>query len=146
MAEPVILIVEDNPSDIELMRRILAIRGICGRAEIAEDGRAALQYLAGTEGIAGPDLPLPNVMLLDLKLPKLDGLSVLRCVRGDPRTRLLPVVVLTTSTEPEDLRASYELGANSFVRKEVDFDRFSDTLVRIAQYWLEVNCTLWAEG
>ncbi len=140
MLEKMILLVEDNPDDIELTFRALKKNNIMNEVVIARDGEEALNLLFGTGPYRekGP-LPPPTVMLLDLKLPKVDGLGVLKQVRAHPRTRLLPVVVLTSSKEDQDLVQSYSLGANSYVRKPVDFLQFSTAVQQLGLYWLLLN-------
>jgi len=133
VSEPVILLVEDSEDDVELTLRALRRNAVPGRVEVARDGAAALDYLLGT------DTPLPSVVLLDLNLPKVSGLEVLERLRADPRTRLLPVVILTSSREQADLVRGYALGANSYVRKPVDYDAFQETARQLGQYWLQVN-------
>jgi two-component system response regulator len=134
MSEPTILLVEDNPDDVELTLRALRRGEVRCRVDVATDGAAAVDYLLGSSGGV-----LPAFVLLDLKLPKLSGHEVLERIRRDPRTRLLPVVVLTSSREAEDLERCYALGANSYVRKPVDFDAFLSTARKLGAYWLEVN-------
>ena len=132
MPHPVtILLVEDNPDDEALT--VMALRGVPATLEVARDGQEAMDYLTN-DGKA-----LPRLVLLDLKLPKIDGLEVLRRIREDDRTRLTPVVVLTSSNAPDDVIASYRLGANSYVRKPVNFDQFSETIRQLGTYWLAVN-------
>jgi two-component system, response regulator len=132
MPHPVtILLVEDNPDDEALT--VMALRIVPATLEVARDGQEAMDYLTN-DGKA-----LPRLVLLDLKLPKIDGLEVLRRIREDDRTRLTPVVVLTSSNAPNDVVASYRLGANSYVRKPVDFDQFSETIRQLGTYWLAVN-------
>src|ERR1017187_6400387 len=116
MADKVILLVEDNPDDAALAERALKKNHVANVIVVASDGAEALDYLFGHGSFAGRDGDLPAVVLLDLKLPKIDGLEVLRRVRGDPRTRMLPIVVLTSSKEDQDMIASYSLGANSYIR------------------------------
>jgi two-component system, response regulator len=141
MAQKSILLVEDNPDDVELTLRALQRNRIMNEVVIARDGEEAIRHLHGT-GARGEDLaPVPAVMLLDLKLPKLDGLAVLEQVRAHPRTRLLPVVVLTSSKEEQDLVQSYTLGANSYVRKPVDFQHFVGAVQQLGLYWLILNET-----
>ena len=136
----VILLVEDNPDDQALTRRALAKNNIFNDLVLAEDGVQALDYLFGTGAHAGRDTSvLPSVVLLDLKLPKVDGLEVLRRVRDDERTRFLPVVVLTSSKEEQDLVQSYSLGANSYIRKPVDFAQFMEAVRQLGLYWLVLN-------
>jgi CheY-like chemotaxis protein len=135
-----ILLVEDNPDDELLTIRALKKNRIYNEVIVAHDGVEALDYLFGTGQYAGRDVSLlPHVVLLDLKLPKIDGLEVLRRLRANPRTRLLPVVVLTSSKEEQDLIASYELGANSYVRKPVDFMQFVEAVRQLGLYWLVLN-------
>jgi CheY-like chemotaxis protein len=132
-----ILLVEDNPDDVELTRRAFGRSNIVNDIVIARDGAEALEYLLG--GPASEEAPLPEVVLLDLKLPKVDGLEVLRRLRADARTRRLPVVVLTSSTEESDIVSSYDFGANSFVKKPVDFLEFIDAAHQLGLYWLGLN-------
>jgi CheY-like chemotaxis protein len=137
-----ILLVEDNPDDVELTLRAFAKVNIVNRVVVAKDGEEALDYLFGTGSHAGRDPHiLPEVVLLDLKLPKIEGLDVLRRLRADERTRLLPVVILTSSNEEEDILRSYNLGANSFVQKPVDFAEFIDAARNLGLYWLVLNET-----
>src|SRR6202453_5159672 len=138
----IILLVEDNPHDVELTLR--AFRKSKGLNEIVvvRDGVEALDYLFTTGAFAGRDPNAsPEVVLLDLKLPKVDGLEVLRRMRADERTRRTPVVVLTSSGEQKDILSSYDLGANSFVRKPVDFTEFLEAARQLGFYWLELNQT-----
>ena len=140
MASDVILLVEDNPDDVELTLRALKKNNIMNEVVVAPDGVAALDYLFGTGAFAGRDTrAMPHLVLLDLKLPKIDGLEVLRRLRADERTRLLPVVVLTSSKEQQDLVESYSLGANSYVRKPVDFNQFVEAVRQLGLYWLVLN-------
>lgn len=135
-----ILLVEDNPDDEALTMRALKKNNIKNDVMVARDGAEALDYLFGTGSYAGRDTSkLPQVVLLDLKLPKVDGLEVLRTLRGDPRTRLLPVVILTSSVEEQDRVSGYELGANSYVRKPVDFTQFLEAARQLGLYWLVLN-------
>jgi len=135
-----ILLVEDNPSDVDLTRRAIARNRIANDLVVVGDGQAALDYLFGEGAYAGRDLSVqPALTLLDLKLPKVDGIEVLRRLRADPRTRRLPVVILTSSQEQEDLTAGYDLGANSYIRKPVDFHAFSDAISNLGLYWLILN-------
>lgn len=129
-----ILLVEDNPDDEALTVRALRKSNVANEIAIARDGQEAVDFLRGKEGA-----DLPTVMLLDLKLPKMDGMEVLRHVRSEERTRLLPVVVLTSSSEEEDIVESYRLGANSYVRKPVDFGQFADAVRQLGLYWLLLN-------
>lgn len=140
MANKTILLVEDNPDDQLLTARALRRHNIINDIVEVKDGEEALDYLFGTGTFAGRDTSLqPNVVLLDLKLPKVDGLEVLKCMRESPITRRTPVVVLTSSSEQRDLIASYELGANSYVRKPVDFEQFIEAARQLGIYWLLLN-------
>jgi two-component system, response regulator len=140
MKNKVILLVEDSSSDIKLTKRALEQNQIVNNVIIAEDGREALDYLLGTGQYAGRDVrDIPAVVLLDLKLPKLDGFEVLKEIRSNELTRLLPVVILTSSDQEEDLIASYRLGANSYIRKPVDFHQFADAVRTLGMYWLLLN-------
>ena len=135
-----ILLIEDNPSDVELTKRALEKRHISNVVLVAEDGKEALDYLSAEGAHAGRDVAdLPTLVLLDLKLPKLDGLEVLRRIRADPRTKRLPVVILTSSSQEQDLAASYDLGANSYIRKPVDFAKFAEAIEYLGLYWLVLN-------
>lgn len=135
-----ILLVEDNPDDEALTLRAFAKNKIGNPVMVARDGVEALDYLFGTGGHAGRDLRvMPAVVLLDLKLPRVDGLEVLRRVRANARTALLPVVVLTTSKEQQDIHEAYSLGANSYIRKPVDFERFIYAVGQLGLYWLSLN-------
>lgn len=140
MKNNVIMLVEDNPDDEALTVRALKKNTIVSEIVIARDGVQALDYLFAEGAHAGRDITgMPQVVLLDLKLPKLDGLGVLRRLRADERTRLLPVVILTSSTEEEDRLKVYDLGANSYVRKPVDFDEFIAAATQLGLYWLVLN-------
>ncbi len=134
MTERPILLVEDNRSDIQLTQRAFAKSKIANALIVAEDGQAALDYLFGN-----PTWKLPAVVLLDLNLPRVSGLVVLRQIRANARTRLLPVVVLTTSKEDQDMIGSYSLGANSYIRKPVSFIEFSAAVAQLGVYWLALN-------
>jgi CheY-like chemotaxis protein len=135
-----ILLVEDNPDDEALTRRALAKNNITNELVVAHDGVEALDFLLGTGPHAGRDTrDTPQVVLLDLKLPRVDGLEVLRRLRADDRTRLLPVVILTSSKEERDLVNGYSLGANSYVRKPVDFNQFLEAARQLGLYWLLLN-------
>jgi CheY-like chemotaxis protein len=137
-----ILLVEDNPDDEALTLRALKKNHIANEVVVARDGVEALDYLFGTGSHAGRDLDtMPQVVLLDLNLPRIGGLDVLRRVREDERTKYLAVVVLTSSKEDEDLLKSYSLGANSYVRKPVDFQQFSEAVKTLGLYWLLLNET-----
>ena len=136
----VILLVEDNPDDEALTLRALNKNNIKNDVVVARDGAEALDYLFGTGKYTGRDTALmPQVVLLDLKLPKIEGLEVLRRVRADERTKLLPVVILTSSNEDQDRIAGYGLGANSYVRKPVDFSQFLEAARQLGLYWLVLN-------
>ncbi len=140
MSDKPILLVEDNPDDEALTIHALKSNKIGNVVIVARNGVEALDYLFGTGAHEGRDLPLlPAVVLLDLKLPKIDGLEVLRRIRADTRTQLLPVVILTSSTEDEDRLKGYALGANSYVRKPVDFDEFVRAAGQLGLYWLLLN-------
>ena len=140
MKSKVILLAEDNPDDVKLTLRALKKSNILNEVAVAQDGVEALDYLFGTGKYAGRDTRVvPQLILLDLKMPKMDGLEVLQRLRGDGRTKLLPVVVLTTSSEDRDRIESYKLGANSYVRKPVDFDQFVDAVRQLGLYWLVLN-------
>ncbi|WP_390691849.1 response regulator [Aetokthonos hydrillicola] len=135
-----ILIVEDNPDDEALAIRALRRNKIINEIVVAHDGVEALDYLFGTGTYAGRNISAkPSVILLDLKLPRVDGIEVLRRLRGDERTRLLPVVILTTSSEEQDMLNSYNLGCNSYIRKPVDFIQFSEAIRQLGMYWLLMN-------
>jgi two-component system response regulator len=140
MKTKIILLVEDNPSDIELTKRALAKSRIANEVVVAEDGQEALDYLFGNGQYAGRDVSvLPALVLLDLKLPRVEGLDVLRQIRAEPRTSRLSVVILTTSKEEQDIAQSYDLGANSYVRKPVDFTQFAQAIDHLGLYWLVLN-------
>jgi len=140
MEEKIILLVEDNPDDVELTLRAFKKCNIANEVVVARDGVEALDYLFGTGAYAGRDLSvMPAVVLLDLKLPGIDGLEVLRRLRADERTRFLPVVVLASSNEDQDVVNSYQLGANSYIRKPVDFVQFIDAARQLGIYWLLLN-------
>ena len=140
MADDVILLVEDNEDDVDLTLRALKRNNIKNEVVVARDGVEALDYLWGTGTYAGRDISqMPQVILLDLKLPKVDGLEVLRQLRSDERTKLLPVVILTSSKEQQDLVEGYSLGANSYVRKPVDFNQFVEAVRQLGLYWLVLN-------
>lgn len=140
MRHKTILLVEDNPDDRELIRMALEENSIADDLVAVNDGAQALDYLFGTGSHSGRNIAdKPRVILLDLKLPKLSGLDVLARLRNDERTALIPIVVLTSSSEEEDIIASYKLGANSYIRKPVDFNQFSRAVQSIGGYWLVLN-------
>ena len=140
MKSKIILLVEDNPSDVGLTQRALAKSHVANELVVAEDGQEALDYLFGAGAYAGREVTeLPALVLLDLKLPRVDGLEVLRQIRADQRTRRLPVVILTTSKEEQDVAQSYDLGANSYIRKPVDFTQFAQAVEHLGLYWLVLN-------
>jgi len=140
MDNKIILLVEDNPDDVDLTLRALKKSNITNEVLVVRDGVEALDYLFATGVHAGRDISvMPTVILLDLKLPKVDGLEVLRRLRADDRTKLLPVVILTSSTEEQDLIDGYKLGANSYIRKPVDFTQFTEAVRQLGLYWLLLN-------
>jgi CheY-like chemotaxis protein len=138
--EHVILLVEDNESDEELTMRALRKANISNKVVVTRDGAAALDYLFARGAYAGRDTKeVPQVVLLDLNLPKMGGLEVLGAIRADERTKLLPVVILTSSREDKDLASGYELGANSYIVKPVDFTQFAEAVRQLGLYWLVLN-------
>jgi two-component system, response regulator len=140
MEEKIILLVEDNPDDVELTLRAFKRNNILNRVIVAKDGVEALDYLFDTGVHAGCDVKeLPVVILLDLKLPKIDGLEVLKRIRRDERTKLIPVVILTSSAEQKDVVNGYSLGANSYIRKPVEFNQFVEAMRHLGLYWLLWN-------
>jgi two-component system response regulator len=139
MSQLAIMLVEDNPDDEALTLRALKKNNITNNVVVARDGAEALEYLLGAGNADRMLERLPQVLLLDLKLPKVDGLEVLRRLRADERTKLLPVVILTSSVEDQDRLKGYGLGANSYVRKPVDFDRFMEAVRQLGLYWLLLN-------
>ena len=136
MNRKTILLVEDNPDDEALTLRALKKNNILNEVTVAHDGQEALDYFFG-EGAS--ERPAPTVVLLDLKLPKIDGLEVLRRIRADPLTRLQPIVILTSSKEEQDIITGYGLGANSYIRKQVDFSQFMEAIRQVGLYWLVLN-------
>jgi len=140
MTSKTILLVEDNPSDVELTRRALERSHVVNDLVVAEDGQQALDYLFGSGPYAARDpRELPSLVLLDLKLPKVDGLEVLGRLRADDRTRRVPVVILTSSNEEGDVASGYDLGVNSYIRKPVDFAQFAAAIQQLGLYWLLLN-------
>jgi two-component system, response regulator len=140
MSSPEVLIVEDNPDDLELALHALHRGQVANRVEVARDGAEALDYLfqRGAFDHLG-DADLPRVVLLDVKLPLIDGIEVLRELKADPRTRRIPVVMMTSSAEDRDLAAAYELGANSYIVKPVDIEQFFSAVQQVGLYWLSLN-------
>jgi two-component system response regulator len=140
MSQKEILLVEDNPDDVELTRIAFAEANVANSLAVVGDGAEALDYLfaRGRHAHRDPD-DLPSIVLLDLNLPKLDGREVLQAIRANDKTRALPVVVLTTSTEPFDLESAYALGVNSYIQKPVDFERFVWAVKQVGLYWLVLN-------
>jgi CheY-like chemotaxis protein len=135
-----VLIVEDNPHDLELTMRALRKHRLANRVVTVSDGEAALDFLFGRGEYAGRDVTnQPRVVFLDLKLPKVDGVEVLRIVKADPRTKSIPVVIVTSSAEDRDRIESYQLGVNSYVVKPIEFDAFAKTVADLGFYWLAVN-------
>lgn len=140
MKTKAILLVEDNPSDVELTKRAFTKSGILNELSVAKDGEEALEYLFCTGRYADRDpQDLPTVVLLDLHLPKIDGFEVLRRIRSNDTTKRLPVVILTTSNEPLDVATCYDDGANSYIRKPVNFTQFADAITQLGLYWLVIN-------
>jgi two-component system response regulator len=140
MDEKLILLIEDNPDDQALTLRALRKNNIRNRVVIRQDGAQALDFLFGQGADAGRDThDKPQIVLLDLKLPKIDGLEVLRRIRADERTRLLPVVILTSSREEQDMIKGYGYGANSYIRKPVDWNQFVEAVNQLGLYWLVLN-------
>ena len=147
MQHKTLLLVEDNPDDEALTLRALRKHNLANEIVVARDGQEALDYLFGEGEYSNRDTgELPQVILLDLKLPKVDGLQVLERLRAEPQTRPVPVVVLTSSNEEQDKIRSYDLGANSYVRKPVDFERFIEAARQLGLYWLVLNETYYGRG
>lgn len=137
-----ILFIEDNPSDIDLTKRALEKGHVINKLVVVSDGQEALDYLFATGAFAGRDpSDIPTLTLLDLKLPKVSGLDVLRRIRAEPKTRRMPVVILTSSREEQDIAAGYDNGANSYLQKPVDFGQFVQSVVQLGLYWLVLNET-----
>ena len=135
-----ILLVEDNPNDLELTLRVLKQHNLANDIEVARDGAEALEFVFGTGKHEGRDPNNgPTVVLLDIKLPKVDGLEVLRQIKADPRTRSIPVVLLTSSREERDIMQGYALGTNSYIVKPVDFEQFVESIKQLGVYWLVLN-------
>lgn len=134
-----ILLVEDNPDDVELTLHAFKKNNIANPLSVVRDGQEALDYLFYHGKFSGATHELPNVILLDLKLPKVDGIDVLQKIKADRKLKLIPVVVLTSSKEESDVIKSYDLGVNSYIRKPVDFDQFVETVKQIGFYWLLIN-------
>ena len=135
-----ILIVEDTPQDLELTMRALQKANVTNRIQVAHDGAEAIEFIFGEGVHAGRKIEnAPKVILLDLKLPKIDGIEVLRRIKGDPRTKTIPVVVLTSSREQKDVVESYRLGVNSYIVKPVNFERFVSAVQELGMYWLLLN-------
>ena len=134
-----VVVIEDNAADVELILRALKSHRLANQVAVLRDGAEALERLLPSAEAGPPTLLTPRVILLDLKLPKVDGLEVLKRMRADARTRLQPVVVLTTSNEERDVIASYKLGANSYIRKPVDFEQFMDAVRQLGLFWLVLN-------
>lgn len=135
-----ILLVEDNPQDLELAQRALRNANVTNRIQVARDGAEALEFIFCEGAHAGRKIEdTPRVILLDLKLPKVDGLEVLKRLKGDPRTRAIPVAVLTSSKEQNDVVESYHLGVNSYIVKPVNFERFTEAVQKLGMYWLLLN-------
>jgi two-component system, response regulator len=140
MKKKTILLIEDNPDDVELTLRAFKKNNVVNEIVVAGDGIEALDYLYGTGKFKSRDISqLPAVVLLDLKLPKLDGMEVLQRIRSDDRTKFLPVVILTSSKEEQDIKGSYGLGANSYIRKPVNFLNFLEAVRQLELYWLVLN-------
>jgi two-component system, response regulator len=140
MNDKTILLVEDNPDDEDLALRALRRHKITNDIVVARDGQEALDYLFGTGSHAGRDTTIqPEIILLDIHLPKVNGIEVLKHIRSDQRTQSLPVVMLTSSSEEDDLSTAYNLHANSYIRKPLDFDQFSEAVRQLGLYWLVLN-------
>ena len=138
-SEVEILLVEDNPSDAELTSRGLQKDGMSNRLYHVKDGAEAINFIFGEGEFAGSEINLPKLILLDLKMPKVNGLEVLRKVREDERTKMIPIVILTSSKEARDISEAYKLGANSFIEKPLEFDKYMATVSELANYWMVLN-------
>jgi two-component system response regulator len=135
-----ILLVEDNPSDVKLALHAFKAHNLVNRIQVVRDGAEALEFIFGTDRYAGRDTASgPKMILLDLKLPLVDGIEVLRRIKGDEQTRMTPVVVMTSSNEERDMVESYKLGVNSYIRKPIDFNQFTETVRQLGYYWLLIN-------
>lgn len=134
-----ILLVEDNPDDVELALHALKKNNILNPIDVARDGQEALDYLLREGRYADCKTDMPGLILLDLKLPKVDGIEIIRIIKGNEKLKRIPIVVLTSSKEERDVVESYNLGVNSYIRKPVDFDQFVDTVRHIGYYWLLIN-------
>jgi two-component system response regulator len=139
MKDKIILLIEDNPDDVRLTKRAFKKSNIANELVVMNNGLDALSYLVDASSGLGTSASMPAVILLDLKLPKMDGLEVLKRIRADDRLRRLPVVILTSSKEEQDILKSYDLGANSYIRKPVDFDQFTTAVHQLGLYWLLLN-------
>jgi two-component system, response regulator len=134
-----ILLAEDSPADVELTLRTLRRSNLANNVHVARDGEEALDFLFCRGPHVARDFAAPKLVLLDLKLPKIDGIEVLQAIRANERTRLIPVVILTSSREQADVMSSYKLGVNSYIQKPVDFEQFQETIRQLGLYWLVVN-------
>lgn len=140
LEEVEILIVEDNPNDAEMALRALQKNNLTNKVKILEDGKIALDFIFSRGAFAvRKNIPYPKIVLLDLKLPKIDGLEVLRAIKSDPETKIIPVIALTSSRQESDIIESYRLGVNSYIVKPVDFDNFVETVKDLGLYWLSLN-------
>ncbi|GAB4464395.1 MAG: response regulator [Elainellaceae cyanobacterium] len=139
-----LLLVEDDPNDVELIRLALEVSGLSAPMDVVNDGEAALNYLLGNaqDSLSSPNTPrpLPNFVLMDLKLPRINGIQLLQTLRSHPRTRRLVIVVMSSSQEDPDLNACYDLGINSYIVKPQDFEQFAEVVRQISYYWMQLNC------